>query len=250
MKRILALLLALMLVFSLVACGAGEGVEAQDANGAKSAADEPQNAADELQNAADEILQQAEEFDSFSLEAVEHYLKSYGISLSDLEPDWDLVLPSDKSAYADDPESGYGHAAVIYRAEGDRELTDDEINAYFAKVFAATAAASDDGYNIIGFEFAAESEDATAETTLEDALGGWLRGWCFRKDGKFMAVYVDSTYDNDKDSTLDRLFYYHGVKFDIGAGLQKGWDETMDDMEEAFEEYGDEIEEALSDYTG
>ena len=37
---------------------------------------------------AEDILQQAEEFDSFSLEAVEHYLKSYGISLSDLEPDF------------------------------------------------------------------------------------------------------------------------------------------------------------------
>ncbi|MBQ6872828.1 MAG: hypothetical protein IJO24_00805, partial [Clostridia bacterium] len=82
-------------------------------------------------------------------------------------------------------------------------------------------------------------------TTLEDALNGFLQGWCFRKNGKSMAVYVSEIYDNDKDSELNRLFYYYGVKFDIGVGLQKSFDDTLNDMEQALEENEDEIKEAL-----
>ena len=60
-----------------------------------------------------------------------------------------------------------------------------------------------------------------------------------------MAVYVSDIYDNDKDSELDRLFYSYGVKFDIGVGLQKSFDDTLDDMEDALEEHEDEIKDAL-----
>ena len=60
-----------------------------------------------------------------------------------------------------------------------------------------------------------------------------------------MAVYVSDIYDNDKESEFDRLFYYYGVKFDIGVGLQKSFDDTLNDMEQALEENEDEIKEAL-----
>ena len=90
-----------------------------------------------------------------------------------------------------------------------------------------------------------DGENAGDETTLEDALSGFLQGWCFRKNGKIMAVYVSEIYDNDKESEFDRIFYYYGVKFDIGVGLQKSFGETVDDMEQAFEENEDEIKEAL-----
>ena len=63
-----------------------------------------------------------------------------------------------------------------------------------------------------------------------------------------MAVYVSDIYDNDKDSELDRLFYYYGVKFDIGVGLQKSFDDTLKDAEDAFEEHEDEIKDVLDDY--
>ena len=60
-----------------------------------------------------------------------------------------------------------------------------------------------------------------------------------------MAVYVSEIYDNDKESEFDRIFYYYGVKFDIGVGLQKSFEETLDDMEDALEEHEDEIKDAL-----
>ena len=227
MKKLLAMLLAVMLVLTLAACG--QRSESGDSN----TDGDTVNVGD----TADEITDDAEEWDSFSEAAVAHYLKAYGISYEDLKPDWEYTV-GEKSAYADDPDGGSGHAVVVFKTP-DGELTDEQIDAYFEQVFRVTAAASDDGYNIIGHEFVGEGENPAAETTLEEAMNGFLQGWCFRKDGKSMAVYVSDTYDNDKESELDRLFYYNGVKFDIGVGLQKSFDETLDDMEDALDDLVD-----------
>ena len=248
MKKLFALLLAMMMVLSLAACGGGGDDDKPPSGTSENTGTETEDKVD-AQDIVDKALEEAEEFESFSIEAVEHYLKAYGIALSDLEPEWDWVLANDYCAYADDPSDGYGHAVVQFnRAEG--ELTDEEMNDYFAAVFAVTAAASDDGYNIIGYEFVGEGEDALAETTLEDAMDGWMQGWGFRRDGKLMVVYVSNDYDNDKESELDRLFYYNAVEFDIGVGLQKSFDDTWAEMEDYFEENEDEIRDALEDYAG
>lgn len=233
MKKIFALLLAAIMLFSFAACGGSEDTGKADTDGGKVNAED----------AAQDIIDKAEDFDSFSEAAAEHYLKAYGISYDELKPVWEYEV-SEKGAYADDPASGFGHAVVVFKYT-DGELSDEQIKAYYEQVFKATAAASDDGYNIIGHEFVGDGENAGDETTLEDALSGFLQGWCFRKNGKIMAVYVSEIYDNDKESEFDRIFYYYGVKFDIGVGLQKSFGETMDDMEQAFEENEDEIKEAL-----
>lgn len=233
MKKIFALLLALLMLFCLAACGGSENTGKTDADNEKVNAEE----------LAQDALEQAEELDSFSEAAAEHYLKAYGISYDELKPVWEYEV-SEKGAYADDPASGSGHAVVVFK-NPNGELTDEQIKEYYEQVFKVTAAASDDGYNIIGHEFVGDGEDPGAETTLEDALNGFLKGWCFRKNGKSMAVYVSEIYDNDKDSELNRLFYYYGVKFDIGVGLQKSFDDTLNDMEQAMEENEDEIKEAL-----
>ena len=246
MKKLLALLLTLAMLLSLAACGSGDEDKTPSGtsdNGNQVESEEKIDAQDVVNKA----LEEAEELDSFSEAAVEHYLKAYGISYEDLKPDWDYTV-GEKSAYADDPAGGSGHAVVIFKTP-DGELTDEQIDDYFAKVFAATAAASDDGYNIVGYEFVGEGEDALAEADLAAALDSWMPGWGFRKDGKNMAVYVSDIYDNDKESEFDRLFYYNGVKFDIGVGLQKSFDDTWEDMEDAFEEHEDEIKDALEDYT-
>lgn len=234
MKKLLALLLAMIMILSLAACG-------EQGDGGNSNKDGGKTNAEDI---AKDVLDEAEELDSFSEAAVEHYLKAYGISYEELKPDWEYKI-SENGAYADDPASGSGHAVVIFKTSDSSELTDEQIKEYYEQVFKVTAAASDDGYNIIGHEFVGEGENPADETTLEKALSGFLQGWCFRKDGKSMAVYVSDIYDNDKDSELDRLFYSYGVKFDIGVGLQKSFDDTLDDMEDALEEHEDEIKDAL-----
>ena len=229
MKKLLLLGLTLAMAFTMAACGGG--------------GDEPASAED----VAEEAVQQAEELDSYSVEAADYYLKNAAnLDLASLEPDWEYTV-GEKHAYADDPSSGSGHAVVIY-SKADGEVTSDEYQAWLQKVFDATAKASQDGYNIIGWEFVGEGEDAMAETTLADAMSGFMQGWCFRVNDKNMVVYVSQPYDNDKESEIGEMFYYYGVKFDIGAGLQKSFDDTLDDMEEALEENEDEIKEALEDY--
>ena len=240
MKKLLALLLAAVLIFSFAACGGKDDPE-------KTKADNDEKI--DAQDVIDKELEKAEEFESFSVEAVEHYLKkAVDIKLSDIEPDWEWKLESDYSAYADDPASGTGHAVITFtKAEG--EVTDDEFDAWYKKVFDATAKASDDGYNIRGYEFAGDGEDALGEVTLEEATGGWLmKGWGFRVDGKNYVVYVSDEYDNNKDSELGKLFYYDGAKVDIGAGLQKSFDDTMDEAESYMAENEDEIRDAINDY--
>ncbi|MBE6686508.1 MAG: hypothetical protein E7591_04665 [Ruminococcaceae bacterium] len=244
MKKLFALLIAVAILLSLASCG-NKATNGNNAQQEQKNAQETKKA--NAQDAAQELLEEAEEFDSFSTEAVEHYLDAYGIALADLEPEWNWVFANDKCAYADSP--GSGHAVVKYNA-AEGELTDEQIRDYFTAVFNATAAASDDGYNIIGYEFAGEGEDALAEVSLDDALDSWIPGWGFRSNGKFMVVYVDSGYNNDKESELDRIFYYDSVKFDIGVGLQKSFNDTLSDMEDYLEENEDEIKDAIDDYLG
>lgn len=240
MKKLLALMLAAVLIFSFAACGGKDDPEKTNADN-----DEKIDA----QAVIDKELEKAEEFESFSVEAVEHYLKkAVDIKLSDIEPDWEWKLKNNYSAYADDPASGTGHAVITFtKAEG--EVTEDEFDAWYKKVFDATAKASDDGYNIRGYEFAGDGEDALGEVTLEEATGGWLmKGWGFRVDGKIYVVYVSDEYDNNKDSELGKLFYYDGAKVDIGAGLQKSMSDTMDEAESYMAENEDEIRDAINDY--
>lgn len=234
MKKIVSILFATVLIISLASC----------AKDTKSKNDSNNDGKVDAEDVVQDALEEAEEYESFSIEAVENFFsKAVKIELSSVEPDWEWKLKSDYSAYGDDPSSSYGHA-VIQFTKADGELTDDEYNAWLEKVFQVTANASDDGYNIIGYEFVGEGEDALSETTLEDAVGGFMSGWAFRKDGSIMAVYVSNEYDSDKESTTGSLFYYDGVKLDIGFGLQK----DMNDYFEDIEENEDEIEDALDEY--
>lgn len=238
MKKLFTLFLALLLLLSLAACGGDDGAASPDGTDGKV----------DAQDVIDQAVEDAEEVEAFSMRAVEIYLEHYGLKLADVEPEWEWQLANEYCAYGDDPTSGYGHAVVQFNTV-DGELTDEQINDYFATVFAATAAASDDGYNVIGYEFVGEGEDALAETTLEDSLGGFMQGWAFRSGGTLMVVYVNTDYDNDKESAYDRIFYYNAVEVDIGVGLQKSFDDTWSEMEDYFEENEDAIRDALEDYT-
>ncbi len=244
MKKLLAILLAVAMLFVFASCGEKDNGDGET-TAATNESGEKINAEDVVSKALDE----AEKHDSFSRGAVEYYLKkTVGIKLDEIEPDWNWSLKSKYSAYADDPASGYGHAVITFtKAEG--EVTDDEFDVWYKKVFDATAKASQDGYNIRGYEFAGDGEDALGEVTLDEAVGGWLmKGWAFRVDGKIYVVYVSDEYDNNKDSELGKLFYYDGAKVDIGVGLQKSFGDTMDEAESYLAENEDAIKDAINDY--
>ncbi len=236
MKKFLAIILALTIILSLVGCG-DKDVANTDTGKINDNAAITQDS---------ELIDEMPE-ESFSVEMVDYYLKrKLGISVNDIAPSWEYTV-KDYCAYADDPTSSYGHAVIEF-TRNDTEVLNTDYNEWLEKVFAATASISDDGYNIIGYEFASEGEDASSQTTLEDAMSGFLNGWAFKLDDIFMVVYVSREYDNNKDSTTGNLFYYDGVKFDVGMGLQKSFSDTMSEAENYLEENEDEIKDAIDDF--
>ena len=231
MKKWLAILMVLVMVFTMAACGGGSGDEGGNEGGNEG-------------GGTDISGKTQDDFEWFSVEAAEFYLKNnLGIEFSELDPDWEYMIRQNY-AFSDGD-----NAAVVFFKSDESELSDEEMDTYWKKVFDITAGISQDGYNIIGWEFVGEGEDATAEVTFEDATSGWMPGWGFRYNDQFYVVYLEDHYDNDKESTIDPYrLYYDGVGFDIGLGLQKSFDDTWDDMEQYFEENEDEIKDAIEDY--
>jgi hypothetical protein len=240
MKRILTIALIFMMALSLLtACGGANKPSGDSDSGEKV----------DLNNVADELVEDAIEHNSFSLAAAEAFWnKAAGVDVNAVTPDWDWVVNEERMAtYGDSPDSAYGHGSVLFEKKDGGEISVEEYRAWAEKVFAATAAASDDGHNIVGWEFAGDGEDALSEVSLESALEGWMQGWGFMKNGRNMVVYLGDAYDTEKDSAIGRELYYYGVSADIAFGMEKSMDETWQDMEDAFEEHEDEIRDALQD---
>ena len=220
MKKIMLLTLALILALSLAACGDK---------------DNPGDGGD-LKNA----VADAAEHNSFSLAAAEAFWKNAGIDVNAAAPDWDWVVNEEKMAtYGDKLDASYGHAQILFEKKDGGEISEEEYNAWAKKVFDATAAASDNGHNIIGWEFVGEGEDALSEVSFEKAIGGWLKGWGFLKGERNMVVYLGDAYDTNKDSEIGRTLYYYGASADVAYGMAKSMDELWQDMEDAFEDLGD-----------
>jgi hypothetical protein len=256
MKKLIVLALALMLALSTAACGAMDA--AQDAirdampgetenAAAGSEADEDEKT--DITEAAETLVEDAIEHDAFSLAAATAFWNAKGVEIQAASPDWDWAVDEEKmTTYGDSPDSSYGHASVAFEKADGGEISQEEFQAWARKVFDATAAASDDGYNIIGWEFAGDGEDALSEAAFEDAIDGFMPGWGFMRDGKNMVVYLSELYDTGKDSAIGRELYYYGAVADMAMGLQQSMDDAMADADAAFEEYEDEIKNALEEY--
>lgn len=246
MKKLLAFALAMLLALCFAACGGGNTPEAVAASSGMG-----EDGKIDMEDAVDEMVDEAVEHNAFSeAAAAAYWLQVCGVNEADATPDWDWVIDEEKMrTYGDTPDpNGYGHASICFEKKDGGEISQEEYHAWAKKVFDATAAASDDGRNIIGWEFVGEGEDALAEVSLEDALAGWMQGWGFIKNGRNMVVYLSEEYDTEKDSAIGRELYYYAVTADMAVGLQKSMDDTWGDVEDALEEHGEEIEDALEDY--
>ena len=244
MKKIVITALALLLALSLAACG-GKG------GGGEGAASSSGSGDVDVMEVAEDLVEDAIVENAFSVAAAEAYWKIVaGVDKSATEPDWEWVIDEEKmGTYGDKPDpEGYGHGCILFEKKDGSEISEEEFESWARKVFAATAAASDSGHNIVGWEFVGEGEDALSEVTFEKAFEGFMQGWGFLKNGRHLVVYLSEIYDTNKDSEIGRVLYYYGAQADIAVGMQKSFDETWGDMEDAFEEYGDEIEDALKNY--
>ena len=263
MKKLIALTLAMVLALSLLtAC---DGIlpfnrDKSDSSDSSDSSDRSGNSDNDdgkidLEKAAERILDDAIASNSFSVAAADAAWKQRGVSKSDLEPVFDYIVDEEKmQAYGD---SSHG---VIRFTKNNGYLEDGEYDAWLKKAFDATAAASDDGYNIQGFSWG----DGDVKLTWDEFINGesFIQTWSYKYNGTIMDVYVevakekaselegDPYWDAEKEETVwpEWTHYYNGVQIDITTGLQKSWDELWQDMEDAFEEYEDEIRDALEDF--
>ena len=205
-----ALLFALMMVFSLVACDLGNTEDPNKDNPGVSQSGE---------NNDDKGGDENKEIEPYSMAAFERVLKAVNLELSNIEPGFEWKLKSDYHVYGEDPTARLFKGNLCMTKENG-EVTDDEYRAWVEKLFAATAAASDDGYNIVGGYFDSEGEDPEAQVTLEKAMTdfvniGEVQGWAFRVGEETISVYPSREYDNSKDSEIGAQFYYYGVMIKI-----------------------------------
>jgi hypothetical protein len=243
-----ALALALVLMLAMVACG-------NDSSGGGNEGDKV-----DLTDVAGGIMDEAIENNAFSEAAANAWLKkNAGVDKSVIEPDFPYRIDESlMTTYGDSPDSAYGHGSIMFIDE-DGDLTDDEWLGWMRKVFDATARVSDDGHNIFGFE--GSENNPNGEISFEDAMGigsdAWIvmQGWGYRINGVYLHVYVEQIEDPQRESEVETIdgqmtliYYYYAGKVDIAVGLQKSFDDTMSDLEDAFEEHEDEIKEALEDY--
>lgn len=265
MKKFTAIVLVLILTVLLAACGAKDAVQDTVRNvisgdsGSEDgglSADEGSRADGEgtidLENVAANLVEEAIEANSFSVAAARQAIEARGINFSAIEPDWDYTVNEEGyHAYGD---SGKG---VILFTKAAGLLEDGEYEAWLKKAFEATAAASDDGYNIQGFSFG----EGDIEKTWDEFINSEsiIQCWSYKYGGAIMDVYVEVA--EEKPSELDGdpywneeleqtvwpewIYYYNGVQFNVGDGLQKSWDDTWEEVEKAFEENEEEIKKAL-----
>jgi len=201
MKKLLAILLAAMMLFSLVACGNNETPTGDEGGGTSQSGENNKDTGDS-----------DEELEPYSQAAFEHYLSSINLELDDIDPDFEWKLNGEKHVFAEDPTQLYA-AAIIWFTKESGEITNDEYDAYLEKLYAATKAISQDGKNIKGKNYVSDGEDPLTERTLEEAKGLMEPVWGFRYNDRYYYVHFGRGYsDSEKESEIGNLYYYDRIE--------------------------------------
>jgi hypothetical protein len=246
MKKIITVALALMLALSLAACGG-------NMSGGSSTEGDKVDINDVAEQALDDAIAQ----NAFSEGAGAAAIKKLGgVDEKDITPDWNWTT-DDSTMMNYGNGSDYGHGSLLFIKDSTDDLTEAEYLAWARKVYDATAKVSELGYNCYGWNVG-DGSNPDGEISFDEAMGvdsdAWvfMAGWCYKYNGKYIWVNIEQVENPEKESEVtddfEFIYHYYGVGIDISVGLQKSFDDTMQDAEDAFEEYGDEIEDALQDY--
>ena len=207
MKKLLAILLAAMMVFALAACGdnnttdpdkdspgvsqSGEnnngqgGTENQDGEENNSGTTEPDNTSN---NSAGN-----NEGDTWTAES---FLKLYGFDAEDLKPNHFTSFEELKMADSKEPGKKGSAGSVIINVEKGKTTTDD-FNAWFESLYAKMTELSDDGKL---YYSAAKTVEATPLSELQSGvlwadMPGGLCVITTNVDGSAMTISISSKYD-------------------------------------------------------
>lgn len=239
MRKLFIILTLAASVLALAACG-GKGTKKSE---------KTDDGKVDLEKVAEKMVKEAFEGDKYSKEAAEYYFKkNEGIKLADLAPEYKLDESSKYTYYGDERDV----LANFKIQEGDTYTKEQHIE-NVRRIYAVTRKAADNGINVYGFEDKSDKDEAMAEKDLEqmiqDNMGSTILGielyignygWSFLKDGVLHRCEV---------SLLEKDDVKKGYSVKMYKGLQKSFDDTMKDAEEALKdpEVQKQIEKALKD---
>ena len=140
-----------------------------------------------------------------------------GIGRADAEPDWAYTVGEDIIAQM-------GYVNLTFVKDG---LTDEEFYAWARKLYDSTAAVSDDGYNVRGYDIGGGPPDE--EYGFDEAIYShpdlWfiIQGWCYRYNGTYINLFITQKDD--------------GVAIDMYMGAQMSQEEAWAESERLWQEY-------------
>lgn len=196
MKKITLIVLSAAMI-AAVSCGG-------NANNKNSSANEVKDAAEKAAAPAAKAFKDMTDAEQFE----DVLLRDYGFKLADVKLDADY-------SEADTQFSGQakpGHRARVTYKKASGTYTPDEIEAYVRKLYALTAAKSQDGKNVLGFGFSNDDPAHALDVAeLDKVLKATEPKWCFRLNDQFWVckvyapkgAYIEATFVDGITKTID-----------------------------------------------
>ena len=199
MKKLLAILLALMMVFALVACGNNETPSGSEGDKPGTSQGGESNNGGESTNNGDNNTE------TYVLTTVAGYLAQYGYSESDFSSTKNFTRMKSTSTKS----SGEIVNVGVYISEG---LTDDEKTAWIDNFITLAESKSDDG-KVYKYDYFKGIQAEQIDPAVDFATFGGVMA--YRADGKTVVVELSITNGVDSDDPDDAMSFANiGFEFE------------------------------------
>lgn len=199
MKKLLAILLALMMVFALTACGNNETPSGSEGGTPGTSQGGESNNGGESTNNGDNNTE------TYDLTTVAGYLAQYGYSESDFSSTKNFTRMKSTSTKS----SGEIVNVGVYISEG---LTDDEKTAWIDNFITLAESKSDDG-KVYKYDYFKGIQTDEIEPAVDFATFGGVMA--YRADGKTVVVELSITNGVDSDDPDDAMSFANiGFEFE------------------------------------
>ena len=201
MKKLFALLLALMMVFALAACGDNNTTDPDKDNPGTSQSDNQGG----TENQGGEENNGGENNETYDLTTVAGYLASYGYAESDFSSTKNFTRMKSTSTKS----SGEIVNVGVYISEG---LTEDEKTAWVDSFITLVKGKSDDG-KVYKYDYFNGIQTDEIEPAIDFATFGGVMA--YKADGKTVVVELSVTNGVDSDNPDDAMSFANiGFEFE------------------------------------
>ena len=206
MKKLFALLLALMMVFALAACGNNETPSGSEGDKpGTSQGGESNNGGENNNNGGESTNNGDNNTETYDLTTVAGYLAQYGYSESDFSSTKNFTRMKSTSTKS----SGEIVNVGVYISEG---LTDDEKTAWIDNFITLAESKSDDG-KVYKYDYFKGIQAEQIDPAVDFATFGGVMA--YRADGKTVVVELSITNGVDSDDPDDAMSFANiGFEFE------------------------------------